>query len=89
MPTHVGKFASQHWTPAQLQGRLMNWLHSYKVAVSKAEGGWWRQESSAAAAAAAAAGPTALLAPAALTAAPTSPSTPLFRSTLTRAAASR
>ena len=33
VPTHVQKFAGQHWTPAQLQGRFMNWLHNYKIQV--------------------------------------------------------
>ncbi|KAL4421604.1 hypothetical protein ABPG75_010895 [Micractinium tetrahymenae] len=31
VPGAVQKFAVQHWTPAQLQGRLMNWLQGYKV----------------------------------------------------------
>lgn len=34
VPGAVQKFAAQHWTPAQLQGRLMNWLQNYKVKVS-------------------------------------------------------
>ena len=38
MPTHVRKFAGQHWTPAQLQSRLSNWLQSYKVQVSGGRG---------------------------------------------------
>lgn len=33
VPTHVQKFAGQHWTPSQLQGRFMNWLHNYKIQV--------------------------------------------------------
>jgi hypothetical protein len=33
VPSHVQKFAGQHWTPPQLQGRLMNWLQDYKVKV--------------------------------------------------------
>jgi hypothetical protein len=35
VPGHVQKFAGQHWTPAQLQGRLMNWLHNYKLQVNR------------------------------------------------------
>lgn len=37
VPGAVQKFAAQHWTPAQLQGRFMNWLQNYKVKVSA---GW-------------------------------------------------
>ena len=33
VPSHVQKFATQHWTPGQLQGRFMNWLQNYKVQV--------------------------------------------------------
>ena len=31
VPAHVQKFAAQHWTPGQLQTRVMNWLHDYKI----------------------------------------------------------
>lgn len=34
VPGAVQKFAAQHWTPAQLQSRLSNWLQNYKVKVS-------------------------------------------------------
>jgi hypothetical protein len=31
VPTYVGKFASEHWTPGQTSNRLVNWFHGYKA----------------------------------------------------------
>ncbi len=45
VPGAVQKFAAQHWTPAQLQGRFMNWLQNYKVKVSA---GWCKGGAAAA-----------------------------------------
>jgi hypothetical protein len=39
VPSHVQKFATQHWTPGQLQGRFMNWLQNYKVQVRAGRAG--------------------------------------------------
>ena len=33
VPSHVQKFAGQHWTPAQLQARVSNWMQNYKTQV--------------------------------------------------------
>lgn len=33
LPGYVQKFAGEHWTPAQTQARLSNWLQTYKVQV--------------------------------------------------------
>ena len=40
VPSHVQKFAGQHWRPEQLQARLSNWLQNYKVQVGA--GRHWR-----------------------------------------------
>ena len=31
VPSYVGKFASEHWTPNQTSSRLVNWFHGYKA----------------------------------------------------------
>ena len=40
VPSHVQKFAGQHWTPSQLQARVSNWMQNYKTQVRRPWGRW-------------------------------------------------